>query len=82
MTVAEIVILIVGALLFTISFFIPDKSGDRTEDIESLLSSDAARDAITGALDGEINRAKGDLRKQLLWFIAEYIPQIMQNILI
>ncbi|MDD7548732.1 MAG: DUF6115 domain-containing protein [Lachnospiraceae bacterium] len=65
MTVAEIVILIVGALLFTISFFIPDKSGDRTEDIESLLSSDAARDAITGALDGEINRAKGDLRDAL-----------------
>ena len=65
MTVAEIVILIVGALLFTISFFIPDKSGDRTEDIESLLSSDAARDAITGALDGEISRAKDDLRDAL-----------------
>ena len=65
MTVAEIVILIVGAALFTISFFIPDKSGDRTEDIESLLSSDAARDAITGALDGEISRAKDDLRDAL-----------------
>ncbi len=30
MTIAEIIILVVGALLFTVSFFIPDKGGETT----------------------------------------------------
>ncbi len=53
MHLAEIIILLVGAILFTVSFFIPNRSGD-----ESGLDEEKEREIIRGLLDKEIEGAK------------------------
>lgn len=55
MTVAEVIILIIGAILFTLSFFIPDR-GSNVELNEA--SEEAARNAVRDAVDEEIKRVK------------------------
>lgn len=59
MTAAEVIILIAGAILFTVSFFIPDKHKDG-ENFDG-AESEAARDMLKAAVEEEISRAKSSL---------------------
>lgn len=56
MTVAEIVILIIGAILFTISFFIPDR--DKGYEGDGGFSKDVAEKAAKDAVQAEIKKVK------------------------
>ncbi len=55
MTVAEIIILIIGAILFTVSFFIPDKDGDKNV---SVVDEESARRALENAVSEEMKRIR------------------------
>jgi len=54
MTIAEIIILIIGAILFTVSFFIPDRDSDGGEPV----SEESARKAVKNAVSEEIKKIK------------------------
>ena len=55
MTVAEIIILIIGAILFTVSFFIPDKDGDKNI---AVVDEESARKALESAVSEEMKRIR------------------------
>lgn len=55
MTVAEIIILIIGAVLFTASFFIPDKS---EKNITGIIDEESARRAVSEAVSQEMKRIR------------------------
>lgn len=55
MTVAEIIILIIGAILFTVSFFIPDKDNGKGV---ALVDEESARRAVENAVSEEMKRIK------------------------
>ena len=59
-TVAEIIILIVGAILFTISFIIPDKGGS-----SAVVDADGYidEDAIKKIVDDELKKAKDSIEE-------------------
>ena len=46
MTIAEIIILVVGALLFTVSFFIPDKGGESTGGISKATEEKVVKEMV------------------------------------
>ena len=46
MTIAEIIILVVGALLFTVSFFIPDKGGETTGGISRATEEKVVKEMV------------------------------------
>ena len=56
MHIAEIIILIIGAVFFTVSFFIPDKGSAK-------LSEEEERKAIKELLDKEVENAKYQLEE-------------------
>lgn len=56
MTVAEIVILIIGAILFTISFFIPDR--DSEGNMDGQVSKEMAKKAVKDAVSEEMKQVK------------------------
>ena len=58
MTVAEIIILIIGAVLFTISFIIPEKKGEGSDGV---VNPDEVRHAVRDAVEEEVGKAKGVL---------------------
>jgi len=55
MTVAEIIILIIGAILFTVSFIIPEKKEFGRGDG---ISAEEVKKAVKSAVDEEVNRIK------------------------
>ncbi len=58
-TVAEIIILIVGAILFTVSFIIPDKKSGASFDADGFIDEDAIR----GIVDDELKKAKDSIEE-------------------
>lgn len=59
MTTAEIIILIVGAILFTVSFFIPDRDSDKAAN--GYIDKDIAKKAVKEAVDEEIKNIKSTI---------------------
>ncbi|MCR5399679.1 MAG: hypothetical protein K6E68_09140 [Lachnospiraceae bacterium] len=58
-TVAEIIILIVGAILFTVSFIIPDKRSGLSVDADGYVDEDAIREVV----DDELKKAKESIEE-------------------
>ena len=56
MTTAEIIILIVGAILFTVSFFIPDRNSEGNGD--GVIDKAAAEKAVKEAVKEEMKKVK------------------------
>lgn len=54
MTIAEIIILIIGAILFTVSFIIPE----RNSIADNGVSPEEVKKAVKNAIDEEVNRVK------------------------
>ncbi len=63
MSGAEVIILIVGAILFTVSFFIPDRN-DKSEAVSS-IDSEAVKAEVKTALEDELRGAKYSLEEAL-----------------
>ena len=69
MTTAEIIILIIGAILFTISFFIPDR--DEGQSKESFFDQDVAQKVVKDAVLEEMRNIKATISEATEESISE-----------
>ena len=66
MHLAEIIVLIAGAVLFTVSFFMPDKGGSSAR-----LDEEEEKKAIKELLDEEIGNAKYQIEEAAQECVSE-----------